>query len=856
MSGHEHGFECGRKGLGWGRGAREPFALPGTKRRYAPDRSVDVRHSCIDLTLDPEVTHIAGSVSHEVSALHDDTTAIRLHADELTIDGVEDGDGNALDWTHQGEALVIRPAAPLNVGDATQITIRYHGTPRRGIYFIHPDAGYPDKRHEAWTQGQDEDAKYWFPCFDHPSEKASTELIARVPEGYTAVSNGALLSSETRDGTTVWHWKQQLPHSAYLVTLAVGRFDEVMLQDGGVPMAAYVPQGTREDAVRAFGKTPQMVEHFSEWFGIDYPYEKYAQVVVQDFIFGGMENTTATTMIDIILFDERAALDFDMDDLVAHELAHQWWGDLLTCREWSHGWLNEGFATWSEVLWKEHDKGLDEADYDRLLMMRRYFQEESREYRRPIVDRRYEEPIDLFDRHLYEKGGLVLHMLRHELGESAYWRAIHTYAAHNRGRTVVTEDFRRAIEDATGRNMDGFLDQWVYHAGHPCLTVSWSHNDETDMVLLRVRQTQDKDDETVDVFSFAADVCVVNGEATTHKIQVRERDETFALPCVGKPTQVVFDPRGHLLANVTIEQDAGAGRAVLAGDAPLRARIQAAHALGKDPAAENLTALGDALTSDAFWGLRAESARALGAMRHPVARGHLVAALDTCAHPKVRRAIVAALGKFRHDAAATDAVRTRLVDGDPSLFVEAEAARSLGALRASDAQPLLEQALRDRDSWAETIRCGCIDGLAALGTTDALDTLIQHTRYGQPPRVRASAIRALATVGRRTAQRDAILETLGDLLTESDLRIVSAAIGALRVLGDPAAIPLLGDAPMRHPDGRIHRAAKTAAARLRKANSRAEEVGRLADDVDGMRKAHGELVARVAALEEQMKAKA
>ena len=854
MSGsHEHGFECGRRGMGWGLGAREPFALPGTRRRYAPDRSVDVRHTCIDLTLDPEVTHIEGSVTHHISALQEETGVILLHADELTIDEVTNGDGDALQWQHDGESLTITPGKPLHVGDEYDVTIRYHGTPRRGIYFIHPDAGYPDKRHEAWTQGQDEDAKYWFPCFDHPSEKASTELIARVPEGYTALSNGALLSSETKDGTTVWHWKQQLPHSAYLVTLAVGRFEEVMLEDGPVPMAAYVPEGTREDAIRAFGKTPAMVRHFSERFGIEYPYEKYAQVVVQDFIFGGMENTTATTMIDIILFDERAALDFDMDDLVAHELAHQWWGDLLTCREWSHGWLNEGFATWSEVLWKEHDKGLDEADYDRLLMMRRYFQEDSGEYRRPIVDRRYEEPIDLFDRHLYEKGGLVLHMLRHELGEAAYWRAVHTYAAHNRGRTVVTEDLRRAIEDATGRNLDGFLDQWVYHAGHPQLAVSWSHDEDTQMVAVNVKQTQAKGGETVDVFELSADVRIVtNGDAKTHKVRMKERDETFALPCGGKPSAVQFDPHHDLLADVKLEQKPDASRATLASDAPIRARILAAHALSKDPSADNITALSTALGADGFWGLRAEAASALGAMRHPAARDALLDGLSI-EHPKVRKAVVEALGKYRHDEAAIAAVRAVLADGDPSIFVEAEAARALGALRATDAQVVLEDVLATRDSWAETIRCGCVGGLAALGTTDALDTLIAHTRYGKPPRVRSAAIGALARVGRRTAQRDAILETLGDLLAESDLRIVSAAIGALRTLGDPAGIPLLGDAPMRHPDGRIHRAAKTAAARLRKANARGEEVSRLADDVDTMRKSHGDLVARVSALESRLK---
>ena len=419
MGAHEHGeLGCGHRRLGSGRGLREPFAFPGTERRYAPDRAVDIRHTRLEIVLDPEVIAIQGTVTHHFTALADDADRLHLHAGELTIESVRDEAGAELAFRHAGEDLFIELPRALAFDEPGVVTVHYRGTPRRGIYFIHPDAAYPRKAYEAWTQGQDEDSRYWFPCFDHPTEKFSSEILARVPAKYTAVSNGALQGKTPHDdGTVTWHWSQAAEHSAYLVTLCVGEYEEILLGDDPVPMPVYVPPGHRAIAERAFGRTVELVRHFSERFGVDYPYEKYAQVVVQDFIFGGMENTSATTLIDIVLYDDRAALDFDRDDLIAHELAHQWWGDLLTCREWPHAWLNEGFATWSQALWREHAEGPDAEAYERFGWLSTYLAEDAREYRRAIVDRRFEEPIDLFDRHHYEKGGLVLHMLRKERGE-------------------------------------------------------------------------------------------------------------------------------------------------------------------------------------------------------------------------------------------------------------------------------------------------------------------------------------------------------------------------------------------------------------------------------------------------------
>lgn len=865
MAAHEHlEFGCGRRSLGAGLGGREPFAFPGTQRRYAPDRSADIRHTRLEIAFDPEVIALRGAATHHFTALMDATTVLHLHAGELTIESVTAEAGAELGFRHAGEDLYIDLPQPLEFDEPGAVTVHYSATPRRGIYFIHPDAGYPDKAYQVWTQGQDEDSRYWFPCFDHPAEKFSSEILARVPAKYTAVSNGALLDkAEHDDGTVTWHWKQEAEHSAYLVTLCVGEFEELVLDREPVPLTAYVPYGVRAIAERAFGRTKAMVDHLAERFGVPYPYEKYAQVVVEDFIFGGMENTSATTLIDLMLYDDRAALDFDMDNLVVHELAHQWWGDLLTCREWPHAWLNEGFATFTQVVWKEHAQGTDEAAWERFGHAASYRTEDGREYRRAIVDRRFEEPIDLFDRHLYEKGSLVLHMLRKELGVEAFWRAITTYAETNRGGSVVTEDLRVAIEAATGRNLDWFLDQWVYHAGHPELTTSWKYDEQTQMLSVTVKQTQKASAEMVEAFRFSLVVDVATQPATLfdgertlqatvrNTFDVTRRDHTFHVPLDAAPESVVVDPDGDLLATWKLEQPAKHSRATLASDAPLHARIRAAQALVDEPTQENVAALAAQLPT-AFWGLATQCAKALGAMRTPAARDALIEALATCEHPKARRAVAAALGSFRHDAEAGNALRTLLGTGDPSLFVEAAAATALGQTRVPGAREVLEAALETKDGWAETIRVGIVNGLAALGDEAVVPALTRCTEYGRHQRLRAAAIRVLGAIGKRMSRREAVLETLADRCEETDLRIVIAAAAALRTMGDPRGIAILGGAPARHPDGRVRREAKAAALRLGQSGERSTEVARLADEVEKLRKQSGTLLDRMEKLEARL----
>ena len=376
--------------------------------------------------------------------------------------------GSSQSFERRAGKLDIAFDPPIAAGASATIVVRYRVVrPRHGLFFVKPTAARPNKIAHCWTQSQDENARYWFPCLDHPHSKQTTSTTVVVPKGIFALANGALVERKDEGDRTTFRYEQKVPHSTYLMTMVAGPFAEVEQRAAGtqsVPVWYFVLPGRESDGERSFGKTPDMIDLFERRVGAPYPYARYSQIAVSDFIFGGMENTSATTQTDRTLHDERAHLDFCSEPLVSHELAHQWFGDLLTCRDWAHAWLNEGFATYFEAVWLESELGYDEYLYDAFGCAARYLDEDAERYRRPIVCNTYRDPIEIFDRHLYEKGAGVLHMLRGELGDARFWRSIRTYVERNAQRNVETIDLIRAIEEATGRNLRAFFDQWVFRS--------------------------------------------------------------------------------------------------------------------------------------------------------------------------------------------------------------------------------------------------------------------------------------------------------------------------------------------------------------------------------------------------------
>jgi aminopeptidase N len=823
--------------------AGRPFVLPSSTRHFERDRPFAIDHLALDLALDVVAHAIRATAALDIRRVDPAAEHLALDAVGFEIDGVT-VDAQPAAFQYDGRTLLV----PIETGcSAARVGVAYRATPRRGLYFLEPDEHYPDRPRQVWSQCQEEDARHWIPCDDSPHAKMTTEIVARVPRGWHALSNGVLVEQRAgEDDAVVFHYRMAEPHSSYLVTLVAGEFaeltDSVRVGSRDVAVAYLVPRGREDDGRRAFARTPQMIAHFSEVTGVPYPWSAYTQVVVADFIFGGMENTTATTMYEHVLIDERAALDVSSDDLVAHELAHQWFGDFVTCRAWYEGWLNEGFATFFEHVWREKHLGGDEYAFGLKSDLDAYVTEAHGRYRRPIVCQDYDAPLDLFDRHLYEKGGLVLHALRIELGDALFWRGVHSYLTRHARGVVETRDLQRALEDVSGRSLGRLFEQWVYKPGHPEIEVElvW----EKGILTIATKQVQPTTDGVPASFDVVLELDVADAArgAARRKVHLTERQQSFALPAASRPAFVVVDPDMRVVGEVRVKAPSDMLRAQLAGAPTARGRWLAAQSLALVDDPQTIAALAGAISDDrAFWGVRAECAGALARIRGRASFEALKGARQTT-HPKVRRAVVEALGHFR----STEAME--LVKGpalrDESYLVEAEAARALGRTRQVAGLDVLVDLL-ERPSWFDVVRVGAIDGLAALRDDRALPHLSARVRYGQPQRARRAAIMSLPKLAADRRTR----ETLELLLDDPDPILRIDVVRALGEMADTKARPALRERLEVDLDARVRRRIREVLRDLAEPRRAAEAVR---EELEKLQGDHADLKVRLAKVEARL----
>jgi aminopeptidase N len=811
LSSIEEFFRCraaaAESALGDGR-----FALSGARPHYAPDRSFDTEHIRLELSVDIARKTLKGVVRTRLVALAD--TAYEMVFDAVDFKDLKvTANGKALRFDYDRRKLTVHLAKPVARDGSVEVDIYYRVTePKLGLHFIGPDRAYPNKPVQVWTQGEDEYNHFWFPCHDAPQERTTTEMIVTVPEKFTAISNGGLLSHRAgKSRTRVFHYKHDVPHSPYLVSLVAGEFTKIEDHWKHIPVLYYCTPGHEEDAIRSFGKTPKMIEFFSSKLKVPYAYAKYSQVAAVDFIYGGMENTSATTQTSMTLHDERAHLDFSSDQLVAHELAHQWFGDLVTCKDWSHAWLNESFATYFEALFREHDLGLDEFTYELHGNAQAYFDEDRERYRRPMVTRTYKNTNDLFDRHLYEKGSLILHMIRRQLGDEAWWRSIHTYLMRHKTKGVETVDLIQAIQDATGKNMRPFFDQWIYKAGHPDYKVRSWWDARAKKIFIRVLQTQATNDE-VGLFSmpvtFAFHWSGREQKRVTETVSKKEQLFSYALPTV--PEITLFDPDHTILKRVDFVKPEPMWILQLSQDPNILGRLDAAQALGAVASPTAVHALRQALFKEKFWGTQVEIARALGQTGNPTALEALLEGLRQIEHPKARRAIYEALGHFQNARVVED-IRGRL-STEKSYFAEAEAIRTLGRMKDPSLLSLFKDVLK-RDSWNDILRCAALEAIGALQLAESVSILKEYSRYGHHPNTRMTAIRRLGLLGRG---RDDVQTHLVELLKDSYLLVQLAVVRALGSFADERVTEALMKYSSGDLDGRLKRTVEEAVRRIRK----------------------------------------
>jgi len=809
---------------------RGPFNEPPQSVR---SRDFDQQHIRLELDFDFQRRRVDGRAVITLAPLVP-LDEIRLDAADMQIDRVmlRDGPGRndprELQFATQGDELTVvldrryEPAATLTLAIDYRLI-----EPQRGIHFVIPDGSDPRERTMAWTHSEPIAARYWFPSFDSPNDRITSEVLATVPEDFVVVSNGKLKSKEkASDGRRTWHFVQEKSHVTYLVSVVAGRFEALSQEWEDVPVVSYVPKGRLNEARRSFDKTPEMIGFFSEQTGYRYPWPGYTQICVDRYVAGGMEHTTATTLTSDTLHDARAHLDHQSDGLVSHELAHQWYGDLITCKDFGELWLNESFATYFATLWIEHDRGADEGLWRRYGEAESYFAEDKDRYRRPIVTYGYEHPRDMFDRHSYPKGARVLHMLRFVLGEERFWRAIRHYTREHAFGTVETADLRIAIEESTGQGLNWFFREWLEHGGHPEYEVSYRWDEAEKMLRVEVKQTQEVD-ELTPLFRMPVEIeLVLPDETLIRRVEVSKREETFHFGLPERPRWVCFDPRDWVLKKLVTHKSKQEWVAQLAEDENVICRVRAVHALAelaKDGDAE--AALGRAAREDPFWAVRGEAAEALSKFRGDEVRATLLRLARDDPKSDVRRAAVESLGRFPEKE--TPKALREVIRKDRSYETVAAALRSLVKVDKDGCRNDLTAALK-RPSRHEVIRKAAAEGLAASGDAKVVERLLAILRGDEPIGRRAAVLGAAAKLAEgRTEVTDAIAPYLDD----PRHWVRRAAVEALGATGDAAAVDLLLKRRDIETSRRTQRMIDKAVEKLRERNVPVQEIRKQLDEL-------------------------
>jgi aminopeptidase N len=753
---------------------------------FARSKDYHLEHSRIALRFDLEQKKVIGDVIHTLTILRD-TERITFDSAGLQIQSVTLNKAPATFETSE-DKLRVALLKPAKLGDKLSVEIKYEAKPAKGLYFILPDKDYPYRPKQVWTQGESEDTRYYLPTYDYPNDRLTTETILTVPAEWLTVSNGKLISvTDAGSGLKTWTWRESQPSSTYLITVVAGEFAEAKDTWRNIPVNYYAPKDRGDRLTVNYGRTPAMIDLFSKKLGVDYPWEKYAQSMVDDFVAGGMENSSATTNSSNSLRHPKLVPEYpeDEDPLISHELAHQWFGDLVTCKDWGNIWLNEGFATFMESVWTEAHFGRDAADYDRWETSRRWFSLQGL-YAKRVVRHDFDDSSE-FDGNAYAKGGWALYMLRHQLGEDSFYAGLKHYLEVNRGKNVVTADLTKAIEEATHTNVDQFFSQWIYGAGAPKLDVNYAYDETKKQVVLTVKQTQ-KREGYVGLFRFPVDLEITNAAGPKlYNILVSKESESFSLPSDTAPRLVLFDKGTQILKSVDFKKDKKEWLYQLKNAPELADRADAVVALGKikndDEAA---AALGEALRTDKTDGVRVTAAKALGELSNSAASKQLLDSLSSITQPWVRNRIVEALGNFKEDAA----IKTKLeavAREDSSYRTRAAALQAIGRMKTPNAYDALIAAVNG-DSPDGFLRDAALRAFGPLGDDKAVPLLRDWAAPGKYMESREAAISSLARLQKDNKE---ITNQIAGYLSDPHFPIRLSAIFALGSRGDVSAIPAL-----------------------------------------------------------------
>ena len=521
-----------------------PASAQSAKQKFNRTRTYDVQHYTIRVSFDRARETVYGDTTVHLKPLQNGFNQIELDAAGMKFDVVEIEAGNKpLAFKTADDKIFVTLDKSYSRNNLISVRFKYSTTPRTGIYFIDADVkdGRVVRPAQIWTHGEPEGARFWFPSYDFPDDKATSEQYITAPPGEIAVGNGEQLATvENADGTKTFHFKMAVPHSTYLTSFVVGDYVKVSDSYKNVPLGFYMYPGGEASARTAYGSTKNMMRVFEELTGIAFPFNKYDQTLVAKFNFGGLENITATTLWDTeVLLNPPNAVE----DLVSHELAHSWFGNMVTCRNWAELWLNEGFATFMEAAYREKVYG--RADYLRKLREDAavFVTDDAVNRKRHGLFNPDARPDDtVFNATNYQKGGLVIHTLRETVGEENFWKAVNVYLTRHKFQNVETKNLQAAMEDVSKINLDWFFRQWVYGGGYPKIRVEQNYDAENKRLELYVKQIQEKEKITPEAFVLQLDVEITTARGVKfEKLQIKDREQSFSIKLDAEPTKIVFD---------------------------------------------------------------------------------------------------------------------------------------------------------------------------------------------------------------------------------------------------------------------------------------------------------------------------
>lgn len=531
------------------------WVIPDRPEQFLRPRTWDLQHQKIWVRFDFAQEAVLGKTELFFTSISSVNDNLILDGKTMEIHSVKDlRNGTELTAKQDSATITIELPQVYSSGDTLIVQLTYTARPpSRGLYFVNADGTDPDKPTQIWTLGQPEDNSFWLPTIDHPAESATQETWISVPDRFQTLSNGALIHSSILPGDSLRtdYWQMTLPHTPYLFALAVGEYEIIERYRHGVNLKFYVEPQFAPYAEIIFRDTDDMIDYFSSKLGVPYPWSFYAQAPVHNFIASGMENTTASFYFNNIQITERQALDVEFQDLIAHELIHQWFGNLVTCKDWANLPINEGFANYFETLYRNHRNGFDAAQLKTMVDRTTYFAE-AQQFRRPVITNRYNEPEDMYDRHTYEKTGLILRMLHHQVGDEHWWGALNRFLTVNRFSAVDWRDVQVAFEQETGTVLKPYFEQWFTQVGHPEISVNTWYKDGRGYI--RLRQTQDITRQPI--FDLQLDLHYFDdiGENHIRTVHFNTLDSTYVFDDPsGKLGEIVVDPYRYVLAEYTEE---------------------------------------------------------------------------------------------------------------------------------------------------------------------------------------------------------------------------------------------------------------------------------------------------------------